>query len=130
MADVEIHLAKPLALWLILIVQLNCAVRDLRRVAKPALAGLLAALLFMWGLLAASGSLHLSLHHDRAAGANSCAVCLFAKGQVELSDIAPLLIAVAIFLLCGLLAASAGVPWSVDSLLPPGRAPPRLSHIS
>jgi hypothetical protein len=105
-------------------VQLDRTVRDLRRVAKPALAGLLAALLFSFGLLAASGPLHRSLHHDRAAGANFCAVCLFAQGQVELADVAPILTASVLFLLCGLLSASAGVPSSVDSLLPPGRAPP------
>jgi hypothetical protein len=111
-------------------VQLNRTVRDLRRVAKPALAGLLAVLLFAFGLLAANGPLHRSLHHDRAAGANFCAVCLLSQGHVELPNLGPVLISIVFFLLCGLLAASAGVPWNVDSLLPPGRAPPRLSHIS
>ena len=110
--------------------QLNRTVRDLRRVAKPALAGLLAALLLAFGLLAANGPLHRSLHHDGAVGASFCAVCLFANGHVELADVAPVLSASVLFVLCGSLAASAGVPWSVDSLLPPGRAPPRLSHVS
>jgi len=95
-----------------------------------ALAGLLAVLLLAVGLLAASGPLHRSLHHERAAGANFCAVCLFAQGQVEPPNLGPVFISIVFFLLCGLPTASAGVPWSVDSLLPPGRAPPRLSHVS
>lgn len=111
-------------------VQLNRTLRDLRRVAKPALAGLLAALLLAFGLLAASGPLHQSLHHDRPPGANFCAVCLLAQGQVELADVAPGFTASVLFLLCGLLAASAGVPSSVDSLFPPERAPPRLFSVS
>jgi hypothetical protein len=86
--------------------------------------------LFALGLLAASGPLHLALHNDRAPGSNFCAVCLFTKGQIEPSDVGPLLISVTFFLLCGLLAASAGVPGSIDSLLPPGRAPPPLFFVS
>jgi hypothetical protein len=112
------------------IVQLNRPARDLRRVAKPTLAGLLAALWLAFGLLAANGPLHRSLHHDRAADANFCVVCLLAQGQVELPNFAPVLIASVFFLLGGLLAAGAGVPWRINSLLPPGRAPPRLSPIS
>jgi hypothetical protein len=111
-------------------VQPNRTLRDLQRVANPALAGLLATLLFAFGLVAANGSLHRLLHHERAAGANFCAVCLLAHGQVELAEVAPVLSASVFFLLCSLLAASAGVPWSIDSLLPPGRAPPRCFSAS
>jgi len=111
------------------IVQPNRTLRDLRRVAKPALAGLLATLFIAFGLLAASDPLHRSFH-ERTPGASFCAVCLFAQGQIELANTAPVLAASLLFFLCGLLAASAGVPWSVVSLLPPGRAPPRPSHIS
>ena len=109
---------------------LNRTLRDLRRVAKPALAGLLAALLLAFGLLAANGPLHRSFHHERAAGANFCAVCLFAKGQVEPANLGPVFLSSVFFLLGGLPAASAGVPWSVDLLLPQGRAPPHLSSVS
>ena len=110
--------------------QPNRTLRVLQRVAKPALAGLLATLLFGFGLLAASGPLHQSLHHENAAGANFCAVCLFAQGQVGLADVAPVLSGSIFFLLSGLLAASVGVLSSIDSLLPLGRAPPRVFPVS
>jgi len=112
------------------IVQLKGTVRDLQRVAKPALAGLLAGLLFAVGLLAASGPLHRSLHHERAAGMNLCAVCLFAKGQMEAPSLGPVFVSSVFFRLYGLLAACAGVPWTVNCLLPPGRAPPPLLSVS
>ena len=105
-------------------------VRGERKVARSALAGLLTVLLLVFGLLVASGPLHRSFHHQNAASGSFCAVCLLAQGQVELPDAAAILIACVFFLLCGLLADSAGVPWSIFSLLPPGRAPPRLPHIS
>ena len=97
-------------------------------VAKPFLAGLLAVLLFAFGFVAASGSLHHSLHHDGAADVNSCVICLLAQGHVDLPDASTVLVTAVFYPLCGLLAASAGVPWSFDFLLPPGRAPPGLSH--
>lgn len=112
------------------IVQLSRTTRDLLRVARPALAGSLAVVLLAFGLLAASGPLHQSLHDDRTAGANSCVVCLLANGQAELPSVGPILSSNDSFVILDLLAAGVGVPWGVDSLLPPGRGPPRLSTVS
>jgi hypothetical protein len=99
-----------------------------KRVAKSFVAGLLAVLLLAFGVLAASGSLHHSRHHDSAADASSCVICLLAQGQIDLPEASPVVATTVFHPLCGLLAASAGVPCSLDFLLPPGRAPPRLSH--
>lgn len=98
-----------------------------KRVAKSFVAGLLAVLLLAFGVLAASGSLHHSLHHD-SADASSCVICLLAQGQIDIPETSPVVATTVFHPLCGLLAASAGVPWSFDFLLPPGRAPPCLSH--
>jgi hypothetical protein len=99
-----------------------------KRVAKSFVAGLLAVLLLAFGVLAASGSLHHSRHHDSATDASSCVICSLAQGQIDLPETSPVVATTVFHPLCGLLAASAGVPWSFDFLLPPGRAPPRLSH--
>jgi hypothetical protein len=95
-----------------------------------ALAGLLAVLVLSLGLLAANESLHRLLHNDCAADASLCVVCLFAQGQVDSTDITPALVLGVFLLLCGVLAIRASAPWSVDFLLPPGRAPPDLSFAS
>jgi hypothetical protein len=99
-----------------------------RRVAKLFLAGLLAVLLLAFGVTVASASLHHSIHHDSAENANACVICSLAQGHVDVADPSPTLAATVLLPLCGLLAASAGVPWSFNFLLPPGRAPPRFSH--
>jgi hypothetical protein len=97
-------------------------------VAKLFMAGLLAVLLLGFGGFAAAGSLHHAAQHDHAADAGACVICSLAHGQIDLADNAPLVAATLFLPLCGLLAASAGVPWSYDFLLPPGRGPPGLSH--
>jgi hypothetical protein len=111
-------------------VQLKRRLSQAGRAAKPALAGLLAVLVLAFGFLAAHGPLHRSLHNDGTAGASLCVLCLFAQGQVDSTDIAPALVLCVFILLSGVLAACAGVPWSVDLLLPPGRAPPCFSSVS
>jgi hypothetical protein len=57
--------------------------------AKPAVAGFVAALLVFVAIIAASHSLHQSLHHDRDAQQHICLACIFAKGQVSAADLAP-----------------------------------------
>ena len=112
------------------IVQAERTVRDLQRVAKPALAGLLAGLLIAFGLLASSGPLHQFLHHNGALGTSFCAVCLLANGQVEPPNAGSVLFLVVSLVFGGLLPVAASISWDVDFLLPPGRAPPRLSLVS
>jgi hypothetical protein len=92
------------------------------------MAGVLAVLLLVFGSFAAVGSLHHSSHHDHAAGAGACVICSLAHGQIDLPDSSPILAATLFLPLCGLLAATTGVPWSFEFLLPPGRGPPVFSH--
>jgi hypothetical protein len=101
-----------------------------RPALKGLLAGLLAGALLVFTLLTASGPLHQALHHGGAAGGSACAICLFAKGQVDLPDVSPVF-AVGVFLLVGgLMVSRTTVPFNFISLLPPGRAPPRLASAS
>lgn len=99
-------------------------------VAKLFMAGLLAILLLSFGVHAATGWLRHAKHHDHAPNAGACVMCSLAQGLIELSDNLLVVAATVLFLLCGLLAGSAGVPWSLAFLLPPGRAPPCFSHNS
>lgn len=92
------------------------------------MAGLLAVLLLAFGSLAAGGALHDRAHHEGTGDTKPCMICTLAQGQLNVPESAPVLPVEVIFLPCGLLAASAGVPWSSHSLLPPGRAPPGLSY--
>jgi hypothetical protein len=101
-----------------------------RQAAQSVLAGWLAFLLLGFTLIASSGPLHEAFHHDSAAGAGACAICLFAQGHIDSPDAAPPLVLGVFLLFCGLLAVRAGVPRSVDFLLPPGRAPPCFSSAS
>ena len=55
-----------------------------KRYVKPVFAGLMASLVFVLSLFAASERLHLKLHEDSSAPhQGSCAVCTIAQGQVE-----------------------------------------------
>jgi hypothetical protein len=107
-------------------VHLRRKISAVARAANSALAVSLAILLIGLGLLAASGPLHRSLHHDKPVGSSLCAVCLLAQGHVDAADIAPLFVFAALIFLCGVLAANAVLPSRFDFLLPPGRAPPRV----
>lgn len=96
--------------------------------AKSLMVGLLAVLLLAFGSLAAGDALHHWAHHESTGDTKPCMICTLAQGQLNVLESAPVQPAEVVFLPCGLLAASAGVPWSPHSLLPPGRAPPGLSY--
>lgn len=55
-------------------------------VAARRLAGVLGGALLAFALLAANSELHHAWHHGGNPSSNSCALCLFAKGQVEMPD--------------------------------------------
>lgn len=58
-------------------------------VTRRVLAGVIAGMLFLVGLLAANGAFHEQLHHSDKGASNSCVLCLFAKGQVDLPESLP-----------------------------------------
>ena len=99
--------------------------RHLKKFGRPSLALLLAALVLLLNLLAASPSLHERFHSDAGHAEHQCAVTLFAHGQVDSADAAPPLLKPepAIF---------HSVSWtetilvSTDIHILPGRGPPAL----
>jgi len=95
----------------------------LGRVAKSALAGLLAVLLLACATLSTCDSLHQKFHAGSSAD-HFCLVCNFAKGQVNTADVPPV---AAVFIFCflgiGLLTKTVSLP-SLDIRLSPSRAPP------
>jgi hypothetical protein len=104
--------------------QLESRLSGLRRVAKPALTGLLALLLLASGALSVSHALHQSLHSDTTGGHHLCLVCSFAKGQVSAPDVA---LVAAVQVLCplsSLRAADTSPLPAFDYRLSPSRAPP------
>lgn len=103
--------------------QLEPRLSGLRRVAKPALSGLLALLLLISGTLSVSQALHQLLHND-AAGSHLCLVCLFAKGQVSAADVAVVAALLVLFPLFSPRPANSSPLPSFDYRLSPSRAPP------
>jgi len=97
---------------------------------RQALAAWLALALLALGFLAASGPLHHAWQHHDTSHGGGCAICLFAKGQVDVADVLPVLGPAVFVFLCGLLSQSASAPGRIDLLLPPGRAPPCPASIS
>ena len=97
--------------------------------AARLLACVLAGALLLFEVLAANGEFHESFHKDGKAASNTCVLCLFAKGQVDSCDSAPLSTAPVRFLFI-----QAPLPESapfVDFkyLSSPSRAPPACSAL-
>jgi hypothetical protein len=96
---------------------------------KPAVAGLLAALLLLATTASASHFLHRALHGSASSPNHHCVICLFAKGQVSTADgVATLGLFVAVFLFT-IAWTSARALESTDLRLSPSRAPPSLPAV-
>jgi hypothetical protein len=104
--------------------QVEPRLSGLRRVAKPALSGLLALLLLICGVISVSRALHQLLHNDAAGSHHLCLACSFAKGQVSTADVTLVSGPVIFFCLCGIRAIKPSPLPGFDYRLSPSRAPP------
>jgi len=96
---------------------------------KPALSGLLVALVLLLNALAASPALHELIHKDAGQADHECAITLFAHGQVDSASCdVPVVVPLA------LIETTPSIIFSVPSTaienLPPGRAPPVFPAVS
>ena len=97
--------------------------------ATPVLAGLLAGLLLLFGLLAASEQLHRAFHPNGKDGANPCLACLLIKGQVKSADPVAVVAAAVIVLFQAAPKAQTAVLPDFTYLASPSRAPPALASL-
>jgi hypothetical protein len=104
--------------------QLEPRLSGLKRVAKPALTGLLALLLLVAGVLSVSHALHQLLHNDAAGSHHLCLACSFAKGQISAADIALVAALLVLRPLAGLPPVILSPVPASDYRLSPSRAPP------
>ena len=130
MRSIAFALAHDGAVCLITVrVQPEQKTLGIRRVAKPALAGLLMALWLFITTVAVSPALHQFFHHDAADAGHSCAVTLLAHGNVLAAAASTeLAVIVSLLLFCVPFARVAEFS-SVDLRLGFGRAPPRFFRI-
>jgi hypothetical protein len=99
--------------------------RHFNKLCRPAISGLLVAVILFLNAMAACPALHQLIHHDANQPGHECAVTIFAHGKVEAATVEVSVTAAAI-----LIAASPQIEISVFSTaienLPPGRAPPAV----
>jgi hypothetical protein len=92
---------------------------------KPALSGLLVALVLLLNALAASPALHELIHKDADQAGHACVVTLFAHGQVD-SVSGEVAVAVPLALIETTPSSIFSVPSTSIQNLPPGRGPPAV----
>lgn len=99
-------------------------------VYRPVLGVVLGLFVLVFGALASGAAVHHALHHDADSHAGNCAICSFAKSQVEAGDgVLPICPPVTPFDISASPVTSL-VPQNPSFLLPPGRAPPVFSVVS
>jgi len=97
---------------------------------RPVLSVVVGLFIIAFGAFASGAALHHALHHDASSHSGHCAICSFAKGQVEAAD-APLAVCRPVVLASvAAIPTVSFLPQNSSFLLPPGRAPPVLSIVS
>lgn len=92
---------------------------------KPAIAGLMAAMVLVLALFAASEDLHLKLHQDSpTAHHGPCAICSVAQGQVETPAINTFAIVATPSISWTLSVADFTLPQAADFSVASSRGPP------
>ncbi len=99
-------------------------------VASPALAGLLALLLLVAGMLSVSQCLHQALHPEGAGSDHSCLVCSLVKGQVSAVSVAAVMALLVLCCFSAVLCARISPLPGFDYRLSPSRAPPTLALLT
>ena len=93
---------------------------------KPALAGLLALLMFLVTLASSSNGLHDHLHTESESdhGQSPCAVCTIAKGQLDAPVVAVSEVFASLSVAWTLPSVQTIVPAAIDLSVAPSRGPP------
>jgi len=99
-------------------------------VARPVLGVVLGLFVLVFGALASGAAVHHALHHDASSHSGLCAVCSFAKGQVDPADTPFAVCQPVVFCVVAATPTVSSLPQNPSLLLPPGRAPPVFSVVS
>jgi len=91
---------------------------------KPALAGLMAGLVLLLALVAASESLHHQFHGSSTDGQSPCAICSVIRGHMDAPTSAAPEAAVTLFVAWTLPRIEAAIPHPVDGSVASSRGPP------
>ena len=99
-------------------------------VARPVLGVVAGLFVLVFGAIASGAALHHALHHDANSHSGHCAVCSFAKSQVETADGSVVVCQPSVPVDVAAVPTISVLPRNPSFLLPPGRAPPVLSAVS
>lgn len=91
---------------------------------KPALAGLMTALVLWLCLVASSDSLHHEFHSSSAEGPNPCAICSVVRGHMDAPTPVGPVAAVILSVVWTLPQLESAMPLSVDDSVASTRGPP------
>jgi hypothetical protein len=103
--------------------------RMTKAATRPFLGVVAGLFILVFGALASGAAVHHALHHDADSHSGPCAICSFAKGQVETAS-APLAVCAPVeFCIAALIPTVNFLTQNPSFLLPPGRAPPVCSVV-
>ena len=124
LADWHVIIACAAALALLKFTQMRPLFQWKLSSLKPALAGLLATIVFLMTIASASAGLHFKLHTDATHDHGTCAVCTIAKGQLD-TPVAPVSEVFASLSVAWTIPSVQSVqPCAIDLSVAPSRGPP------